>query len=315
MTIDAANSELKQIKTDLIERNIDNPRIIFRQSEFDSLLDSINRYGIQVPISVYRERGRYVLIDGERRWKCSQKLNMQKIPALIQDKPDKLTNLLLMFNIHALREQWDLLTIALKLKVVIELLEKEHNKQPSEIELSKHTGMARGVIRRCKLLLGLPDKYQSMILDELKKPKSKQKLTEDFFIEMERALKTVERAMSDVVPDKDSVRKVLIKKFENEVINNRVHFRDMAKIARAENVNSDISNAKKVLKKLFKDNNYSIQEAFMESVSEDYSERDILTRLNQVIEKLSFFKPSEIDDEIRSMLRKLSKVIKNLLDE
>src|SRR5688572_20469193 len=106
MEIDAAHADLKDISVDLIDRNPENPRVFFRQEELDSLLDSIRQYGVQVPITVYRYRNRYTLIDGERRWRCSIKLNKKTIPALVQDKPDDLTNLLLMFNIHALREQW-----------------------------------------------------------------------------------------------------------------------------------------------------------------------------------------------------------------
>src|SRR5438105_3231311 len=115
MPVSASSAKLRQIPVDLIDRNPDNPRIVFRSSDLDELQESIRTLGIQVPISVYREAGRYVLIDGERRWRCALKLNLEEIPALVQSKPAPLENLLLMFNIHALREQWDLLTIALKL--------------------------------------------------------------------------------------------------------------------------------------------------------------------------------------------------------
>src|SRR5438552_4751953 len=166
--ISAEHSELKEIPVDKIVRNPENPRIVFRSTELEELLESIRRYGIQVPISVYAERNRYVLIDGERRWRCCIKLNRKTIPALIQSKPDPLTNLLLMFNIHALREQWDLLTIALKLPRVISLLSERDRKRPNERELAEHTGLSRGIIRRCKLLIELPDKYKADILEELK---------------------------------------------------------------------------------------------------------------------------------------------------
>ena len=151
--ISAEHSELKEIPVDKIVRNPENPRIVFRSTELEELLESIRRYGIQVPISVYAERNRYVLIDGERRWRCCIKLNRKTIPALIQSKPDALTNLLLMFNIHALREQWDLLTIALKLPRIIDLLNNELGTKPNERELAEHTGLTRAIIRRSKLLM------------------------------------------------------------------------------------------------------------------------------------------------------------------
>jgi ParB family chromosome partitioning protein len=130
-------SVLKEIPPEKVERNPDNPRLFFRDKELDTLTLSIKLYGIQVPITVYAERSHFVLIDGERRWRCAKKLNLPRIPALVKDKPSALNNLLLMFNIHALREQWDYLTIAHKLPNVISLYKKENKgREPTEIELS-----------------------------------------------------------------------------------------------------------------------------------------------------------------------------------
>lgn len=313
MVTSAAKAKLKLIPVDSVRRNPENPRLLFRQEEMDELLESIRTYGIQVPVSVYEERNRYVLIDGERRWRCAVKLNLSTIPALVQDKPDRLTNILLMFNIHAMREQWDLLTIALKLKDVIHLLAEKLSHEPNESEIAKHTGMKRGVVRRCRLLLGLPDKYTDMMLTELAKPKRQQRFTEDFFIEMERALTTVERAMPDLVGDKEAVRRVLIKKFRRGVIPNRIDFRQMGKIARAANVDADAERAATALTRLFQDNRYSIREAFEDSVSGAYTERDILTRIRGLIERLRALRPDEIDEELRAGLGELLRILRALV--
>ena len=176
--------KLRQISPQQITRNPDKPRLIFRQQEMESLLVSIDKLGIQVPLSVFVEDDGYRLIDGERRWRCALKLNLPTVPALIQEKPSPLENLLLMYNIHALREQWDYYTIASKLTRVIELFDEEQGYEPNEIELSEATGLSRGQIRRCRLLLDLPDRFKEMLLTELELPKTQQKLSEDFFIEM-----------------------------------------------------------------------------------------------------------------------------------
>ena len=94
---------LANISVQRIRQNPDNPRITFRQGELEELQESIRQYGIQVPIAVFRRGSHFVLIDGERRWRCASKLNLKTIPALIQKAPGPLENLLLMFNIHALR--------------------------------------------------------------------------------------------------------------------------------------------------------------------------------------------------------------------
>jgi ParB family chromosome partitioning protein len=318
MAIDASNSELQEIQIDRIDRNPENPRILFRQEELEQLLESIRTYGVQVPISVYKERNRFVLIDGERRWRCSLKLNKKTIPALIQEKPDPLTNLVLMFNIHSLREQWDLLTIAMKLPRVIALLEADKGSKPNERLLSQTTGLSRGVIRRCRLLMDLPQEYKDLVLDELKKPKSKQRVTEDLFIEMERALTTVERAMPEIIDDRDRVRRVLLQKYKAETINNVTQFRQIAKIARIERVAEvradDRREAQDALVRLFKPNKYSIVEAYEDSVSYAYSERDIVTRINALLMRLEELAPSEIDELVRDALRQLIDKAQRLLE-
>jgi len=306
---------LKSIDVDLIDRNPENPRIIFRSGELSQLTESIRKHGVQVPIAVYRDGRRYVLIDGERRWRCSIKLNRPNIPALIQDKPDRLSNLLIMFNIHALREQWDLLTIAMKLPIVIDLLKKRNSREPTEKEISSETGLVSGVVRRCKLLMALPEKYKQTILKELQKPKPEQKFTEDFFIEMERSLTTVERAMPTLVKElgKERMREALISKYKAGTISNRVDFRQIAKIARAERVSADPIQATKSLKKLFADNEYSIENAYESSVAYAYDERDLLTRVKSLTAQLSQFDSGAIDDDVEEALRELQKVIANVV--
>jgi ParB/RepB/Spo0J family partition protein len=181
--------KLMELEVNSIQPNPENPRLRFRQGELDSLRASIRRHGVQVPISVFKRGSGYILIDGERRWRCASKLNLMTIPALVQSEPSPLQNLLLMFNIHALREQWDFLTIALKLPTVVKLLQERDGREPTEADLAEHTSLPRGTIRKCRLLMRLPKKYKDVILDELKKPKAKQEVGEEFFIEMEKALK------------------------------------------------------------------------------------------------------------------------------
>ena len=313
MTTNASNARLEDISVERIERNQDNPRLYFRPRELETLQNSIAQHGIQVPINVYRKGMRYVLIDGERRWRCALKLNLKKIPALVQDEPTRLVNVLLMFNIHALREQWDLLTIAVKLPRVIELLEQENGKYPTEAEIVAKTGLNRSVIRRSKLLIDLPQRYLENLTDELHKPKPQQKLTEDFFIEMERALKTVERSMPSAVPDKDQARDAIISKYRSGVIKDIVDLRYLPKIAKAERVNVDPKEAERSLKKALAQNSYSIEQAYTETVSLAYSEKDLVQRIHGISDRLEELEPDDIDDEMASALKSLVSLISKVL--
>lgn len=311
---------LKDISPDRIIRNPENPRLFFRPEEMDTLMASIRRYNIQVPITVYEEGDRYVLIDGERRWRCALKLNLSKMPALVQPKPSPLANLLLMFNIHALREQWDYLTIANKLPDVIALFEKENGKGPTEQDLSDITGLTRGQIRRCRFLFDLPKKYRKILEEELALPKHLQVLSEDFFIEMERALKTVQARVPAAVSDLDSARDTLIAKFRAEQINNITDFRKLSKIATSiKTLGVKESKARKALSDIFDPHNeVGIEEVFAEKFEVRYDERKIVLNLESIADYLE----SVIEDEhlalgadLRRKLEELEGLISQVLGE
>lgn len=310
-----ADKRLKEIRIDLIDRNPENPRIVFRQEEMDSLLISIQKFGVQVPISVYKEGSKFILIDGERRWRTCQKLNFDTIPAIIQEKPDPLDNLLLMFNIHALREQWDLFTISHKITRIIELLRDRLGRDPNELELSKETGLTRGVIRRCNLLIRLPERFKEMILNELHKPKSKQNFTEDFFIEMETNLKTVKNSFPDLVENLDDIRDVLIKKYESGVITNIIDFRMLAKLARSpKNVSYSEDEARRALEDIFSDNRVDIGSVYKSTVGDLYDEKKLISNFSNVQYYIENLTPGEIrDQDIRSALVELRTTIDKIL--
>jgi ParB family transcriptional regulator, chromosome partitioning protein len=315
------DAKVREIPPDQIHRNPDNPRLMFRTEELETLLLSIKRYGIQVPLTVYQEGRKFVLIDGERRWRCALKLNLRKIPALVQRKPSDLENLLLMFNIHALREQWDYLTIANKLPKVIKLFTKEHEREPNEVELSESTGLTRGQIRRCRLLLDLPQKYRDQLLGELELPKHRQKISEDLFIEMERALKTVQNRVPSVVPNLDNARDALIKKYRDGVIQNVVDFRMLSKMATAiKNLGVDHRKASAALERvLSKGNRVSISDEFKQHFEMYYGERRLETQIDSLLSFLEDFS-YELDSDpqgevLADKLRKLREAIDKVLGE
>jgi hypothetical protein len=163
--------------------------------------------------------------------------------------------------------------------------------------------------------MALPEKHKQTILKELQKPKPEQKFTEDFFIEMERSLTTVERAMPSLVKllGREQMRETLIAKYRAGTISNRVDFRQIAKIARAERVSADPVQARKSLEKLFANNNYSIENAYESSVAYAYDERDVLTRVKGLTAQLGQFDSSTIDAELEQALEELQTVISSVL--
>src|SRR5439155_26668680 len=113
--------------------------------------------------------------------------NLRFLPAIVQPKPTKLENLLMMFNIHNVRVDWDPLPMALKLREVRDLLEKEG--QPTTARaLAAVTGVPIPSVRRALDLLDLPSKYQKLLLKEAEKPRAEQRIKADLFIEIYKSL-------------------------------------------------------------------------------------------------------------------------------
>ncbi|SFI18254.1 ParB-like nuclease domain-containing protein [Methylobacterium brachiatum] len=280
---------------------------------------SIDSYGIQVPLTVYHEGDNYYLIDGERRWRCARKLNLATVPVLVQAKPTELENLVLMYNIHALREQWDYYTIASKLERVIDLYERENGSKPNEITLSELTGLTRGAIRRCQLLLDLPDRFKVMLMEELNKPKSQQRLSEDLFIEMEKSLKAVTRRIPEYNDRIEDIRDTLVDKFQNNVISAVTDFRQLSKIATAvEGLGIAQNTARRALDQIFDPGKkVSIRQAYSDTVEFEYGEKKAsryVTSLISFLEDVSSEdKVEDLDNELLQELESLYVKLQKLL--
>ncbi|MBI5625147.1 MAG: ParB/RepB/Spo0J family partition protein [Elusimicrobia bacterium] len=310
-----AVTPLQQIPPDNIRRNDNNPRLIFREEEMNQLLESIRKGGIKVPISVYPEGSGYTLIDGERRWRCAKKLNHATVPAIIQPKPAPLENLLMMFNIHNVRLDWDLMPMALKLVEIQKMLEKKG--EPSTPKaLAAITGVRLPTVERALELVELPQKFQTMLLKEAEKPKSEQKIKPDLFIEIFKSRRVVERYAPEVFEEVPKAQYVdaLVGKYMSGVIDNVVGFRDISKIARAERAGGDRKEAIPAIVRLVKSRTYSIHHAFEDTVGRAYEQRSLLTRVRGLIEKLDQYKSgTRISVEVKDELKRLGSSIARLV--
>jgi ParB/RepB/Spo0J family partition protein len=168
---------VKTIRTDELHPNPHNPRVLFDREPLETLKSSISKVGILVPLTVYFEkrRKRYVILDGQRRWTCAGQLGIAKVPVNVVEEPTLVQNIVTMFQIHKLREDWELMPTALKLDVLIEELNERNDRKLGEL-----TGLDPAVVARCKKLLSFPRKYQDLMLD----PNPDQRLKADFFIEI-----------------------------------------------------------------------------------------------------------------------------------
>jgi ParB family chromosome partitioning protein len=311
-------STLADISPDRIRSNPENPRLIFREEEMRILRESIRSIGIQIPLTVYREGTHYVILDGERRWRCARKLNLAKVPVLVQPRPGKLENLLTMFNIHNVRVEWDVMPTAYKIGEVRDLL-KEGKRAHDIATLASLTGLTKGMVRSCLELIELPEKYQKILMAEAHKPKHEQRITPDLFIELNKSLRVVQTYVPAVFDERGitptTYRDALFEKYRDGKIKSVVTFRDISKIARAERAGGKSEDVVPIIKDLVKDSTYTVREAFEDSVKSAYAQRDLNSRAHALLERLSGVKSKEIARDTRMTLRQLRDRLNDLLGD
>lgn len=292
-----------------LKPNKDNPRLIFRQADMDALTESIASQGILVPLTVFEDGRTYRLLDGERRWRCALKLDLPRVPVIVQPKPPRLQNLMMMFAIHHARTDWDPLPTALKLADLEREFSSIHGRQPNEVELAGLASMSRGEVRRLKKLLGLPDFYRQELLAELEKPRSEQVLTVDHVLEATTAAAALRKR--EVINDKteERLRRAIVAKFRKRVIKNTIAPRKLAKLARAvERKQVGLAVAQSVVDRLINESTYTIDDAFRESVEQVDFEHNLHQLIERVLQGLAEHKkrryktPAELDTSLRQLL-------------
>lgn len=82
-------SELRQIKIDQIIVDPNQPRKFFDEFELAELAASISEHGVLQPIIVAPIKDGYQIVAGERRFKASKMVGLDKIPALVRTLTDQ----------------------------------------------------------------------------------------------------------------------------------------------------------------------------------------------------------------------------------
>ena len=271
---------LEYLNPERIERNPENPRLIFDEKLMQELTDSINEIGILVPLIVFydEEKKKFVLLDGERRWKCSLKLRLEEVPVNIIAKPTRLQNILEMFNIHNVRMEWGPMEVAWKLEVII----KDFG-YSRESELARLTSLNQSEIRKSKILLSYDKKYQDMVHDGPRRGGIK----EDFLIELTPSLNWLEKNFKLSKQQKNSLIDSLIKKHKRRIIDNYVKgFRNLSKIVKSELPKEKL---KSIIKNLSMNPDYTIDDAYEVSIKNVVSINDLERKVRRLIEQLSEF--------------------------
>ena len=149
---DITTIELKNIYP-----NQDQPRRVFDEEKIKILSESIKNYGVLQPIVLKPdEKGKYMIIAGERRYRASKLARKVDIPAVIKDIPMKdIMEIALIENLQ--REDLIPIEEALAYKSLIK------NYSVTQEEISEAVGKSRPHITNTLRLLNLPKQITDMI--------------------------------------------------------------------------------------------------------------------------------------------------------
>lgn len=137
--------------------NQDQPRRVFDEEKIKILSESIKNYGVLQPIVLKPDdKGKYMIIAGERRYRASKLARKTDIPAVIKDIPMKdIMEIALIENLQ--REELNPIEEALAYRSLI------NNYDVTQEEISEAVGKSRPHITNTLRLLNLPQKIMDMI--------------------------------------------------------------------------------------------------------------------------------------------------------
>jgi len=240
---------------------------------------------------------------------------METMPTIVQPKPSRLGNILMMFNIHSVRVAWDPMPTAIKLDQVRKMLARQ-GKQTSPAALAAVTGMRPAAVRRSLDLLSLPGKYQKALVEESKKPRDQQSITADLFVEIFKSQRAIQRHVPDFFEevDRETYVDAMVEKYLARVVDSVVSYRAVSRIARGESAGVEKAVTTPILRRLVKDPKYSIDQAYEDSVKTAYEHRDLVSAVVSLTEELnSVGKRPRAPRGLRQALRALRAEIERLL--
>lgn len=150
--------EVLQMHLSSIVPNRYQPRNIFNDDKISELSESINEHGIIQPIVVRKYNDKYEIIAGERRFRASKLLGLEKIPVIVRDFDDKQSaSIAIVENIQ--REDLTSIEEAQAYRQLIEL----HGITQSI--LAKQMGKSQSTVANKIRLLNLTSDVQQAVLE------------------------------------------------------------------------------------------------------------------------------------------------------
>jgi ParB family transcriptional regulator, chromosome partitioning protein len=149
-----------ELDLDRVERNPNQPRSIFDETQLGELAASIAVHGILQPI-VVRElaHGGYQLIAGERRLRAARLAGLATVPAIVRESDDGETSLELALIENIQRENLNPVETALAYRELIDRFGLTHD------AVARQVGKSRVAVSNALRLLDLAPETRQAIID------------------------------------------------------------------------------------------------------------------------------------------------------
>lgn len=83
----ATEEQIQYLPLDQIVPDPDQPRRRFDKESLDGLIVSLKEYGQLVPLRVRLVDGRFIIEDGERRWRAAKPAGLSQLAVIVEEKP------------------------------------------------------------------------------------------------------------------------------------------------------------------------------------------------------------------------------------
>ncbi len=146
------------LRIELIEKNPYQPRSVFDETALEELRDSIKEHGVVQPVVVRpaAERGRYILVLGERRLRASRMAGLETIPALVRRvSPQQAAEMTVLENV--VREDLNPIEQAQAFKILSQEFKL------TQVQIAQRIGVSRESVANYMRLLRLPGKVMEYV--------------------------------------------------------------------------------------------------------------------------------------------------------
>ncbi len=128
------------------------PRKFFEPTLMRQLKDSVRRFGIMTPLTLEKVGDKYLIENGERRFRVAKELKLDTVPAIIQPAINSIERLIRQFHIQQHHAEWEPAEKALTVYKICEELGINMEQAADMLGIDQH------VVRRLNAFAKIIDK-------------------------------------------------------------------------------------------------------------------------------------------------------------